>query len=364
MVCFLYVCCWINVNFDVSTEGDLYVGNDGLPFNNDYSNQAAIVKQGWAINDAVAKVLDQTGAEKVILVGHSMGGLACREYLQNPGNWQSDGEHHVAKLLTIGTPNGGSNTTGGNLGTFFGFDEWSEAARDLRSPSLLFEGQYLYGGFENNLSLFHNNDVNCNGTVGDNIIGLNEKVAPSDMDYACIVGVGNNLPILDGDGVVTEESADLNNHLLSQPPLAPIHADRFDSESGHSSLHQAAENHSTLIRGLDEPRSYDLAYPIALNSLNYGHITSQPYNNPIPAPFNIIDWDDYVLEVTENGLLEINIWNIPVHSFSLFLLDENYEVLEEINATGNSNIDFERPLSPGIYYLECGSIPITNTKQL
>ena len=59
-------------------------------------------------------------------MGHSMGGLASREYLQNPDNWQADGDHHVAKLLTIGTPNGGSNTTGGSLlGAFFGIDESS-----------------------------------------------------------------------------------------------------------------------------------------------------------------------------------------------------------------------------------------------
>lgn len=83
---------YYTVNFDISADGVLFVGNDGIPFNDDHSNQAAIVKQGWAVGDAIETVLDLTGAEKVILAGHSMGGLANREYLQNPENWQVNGE--------------------------------------------------------------------------------------------------------------------------------------------------------------------------------------------------------------------------------------------------------------------------------
>ena len=347
------------VNFDVSTDGVLYVGNDGIPFNDDYSNQSAIVKQGWAVRDAVENVLEVTGAEKVILVGHSMGGLASREYLQNPNNWQADGNHHVAKLLTIGTPNGGSNLSGPPLSVFLGIDESSEAVRDLRYPSALFSGQYLEGGFESTFSVFYNDDVNCNGTVGDDITGLNEKIAPADVSYACIVGVGDNLPSLEGDGVVTEVRADLNNYLLAQPPLGILHADRFDVTTGHTSIH--TENHSVLIQGLDEPRFYEEAYPIPLNSLYYAHSTIQPANNPIPAPNNGIDWDNYLLEITESGLLEVEIFNIPVHGFATFLLDEDYNVLEEVQALGESNISFERELNPGTYFLECGSIPTTNS---
>ena len=350
------------VNFDVSTNGDLYVGNDGIPFNNDYSNQAAITKQGWAVSDAVEKILNQTGADRVILVGHSMGGLACREYLQNANNWQSDGNHHVAKLMTVGTPNGGSNTTGGNLGSFIGKDELSEAARDLRSPSILFEGQFLFGGDENSLSLFYNDDVDCNGFVGDNITGLNQRVSPSDVNYSCIVGVGNNLPILDGDGIVTDESADLNNFLLAQPPLAQPHSDRFDVTTYHSDIHKEIDNHQILISGIDEPRFYELAYPIPVNSLNFGYSTIQPSNNPVPPPNDEVDWDDYAIEVQESGLLEVDIWNIPVHGFALYLLDENYNVLEEVQAIGESNIGFDYQINiAGTYYIECGSIPTSNS---
>lgn len=47
-------------------------------------------------------VLADTGAERLILVGHSMGGLVARAYLQRFG------EARVAALLTLGTPHQGS----------------------------------------------------------------------------------------------------------------------------------------------------------------------------------------------------------------------------------------------------------------
>lgn len=63
------------INFDID--------NFGIPYrNNILSNQSAIVKQGKAVSDAIKHVLEITGKDKVILVGHSMGGLASREYLQ------------------------------------------------------------------------------------------------------------------------------------------------------------------------------------------------------------------------------------------------------------------------------------------
>ena len=106
-------------------------------------NQAAIFKQGLAIRDAIKHVRNVTGVDKVILVGHSMGGLAARDYLQNSSKWQSDGQHHVAKLVTVGTPHGGSNGSGFGIFT----DELSEAVRDLRySYTTGYAGAYLFGG--------------------------------------------------------------------------------------------------------------------------------------------------------------------------------------------------------------------------
>lgn len=353
----LYVGDYYTVNFDINKEGDIFVTNDLIPFNDDESNQSAIFKQGLAVGDAVQKVLNKTGAEKVILVGHSMGGLASRQYLQDSNLWQSDGEHHVAKLLTIGTPNGGSNISVGNIGgLILNLDENSEAVRDLRYGSVNFGGQFLDGGFESSLTDFYNDDINCNGTIGDNIVGLNEKTAPSDVNYSCIVGIGDNLPSSSGDGIVDADRADLNNYLLAQSPAAPLFADRFDVTSGHTSIH--TENHSTLIQGLDESQEYTAPYLVPLNTLNFAHSTIPANNSPYGTE---IDWDDYQIEITEPGTLEVDIWNIPVHGFSLYLYNESFDVLQNIQAEGESNIGFTYDITPGTYILETGSIPTTNS---
>ena len=55
----------------------------------------------------------------MILIGHSMGGLCAREYIQNESLWINN-NHHVAKLITSGTPHGGSvfgQSTLGELGS-------------------------------------------------------------------------------------------------------------------------------------------------------------------------------------------------------------------------------------------------------
>ena len=84
------------INFNVSTDGEPL----GEEPNYYLSNQAAIVKQGIALADAIATVKRACGVDKVILFGHSMGGLASREYFQNPENWVDPNHHSVAKLYS------------------------------------------------------------------------------------------------------------------------------------------------------------------------------------------------------------------------------------------------------------------------
>jgi pimeloyl-ACP methyl ester carboxylesterase len=55
------------------------------------------------IEGAIRQVREVTGARRVILIGYSMGGLAARVYLTN-----HVGDHHVKRLVTVGTPHLGS----------------------------------------------------------------------------------------------------------------------------------------------------------------------------------------------------------------------------------------------------------------
>jgi pimeloyl-ACP methyl ester carboxylesterase len=61
-------------------------------------------------HDAVQYALAQTGAEKVILVGHSAGGIVARAYLADrllkPEHTPRNGYRKVMRLITLGSPLG------------------------------------------------------------------------------------------------------------------------------------------------------------------------------------------------------------------------------------------------------------------
>jgi triacylglycerol lipase len=55
------------------------------------------------LRDAVEELCAETGYERVHLIGHSMGGLVARYYVQRMG-----GDHRVHTLVTLGTPHSGT----------------------------------------------------------------------------------------------------------------------------------------------------------------------------------------------------------------------------------------------------------------
>ena len=73
-----------------------------------------------AVEKRVAEVLAATGAAKLVLVGHSMGGLVARAWLRRHGS------NRVAKLVTLGTPHAGSELA---------IIGWGENARQMRTGS-------------------------------------------------------------------------------------------------------------------------------------------------------------------------------------------------------------------------------------
>ena len=352
------------VNFSVDTDGKS-ASSQILQPNAIESNQAAIVKQGWAIRDAIKHVLKITGRDKVILVGHSMGGLANREYLQNSNNWQLDGMHHVAKYLSIGTPHGGSNITGFVVGSVIGylwsgFDEQSEAVRDLRTKYDVsgLPGVYLFGGREsysvmkNSLIWDYNNvDVNCNGINADQsqIVGLNYKKFPLDLKYSCVIGTGNILSLFSGsgDGIVDATSQNLNKYSYS----TNVNADTFVciQPMGNFKIWHLEEPKQIyqIIQGLDEPSNSLIAYNVKLGNQYFGNFTLQ--SQSYQYYYYSDDSDTYKFSIPQNGSLHFTYKNIPTNSSANFFNSNASKIIPTINTNYRGSIDTTFPINTGTY---------------
>lgn len=294
---------------------------DGAPgISESDGNESAIVKQAYALKQLIAKVITVTGSGKVILVGHSMGGLAAREYLQrlevgSPKWWvdpNSKDGHKVAKLVTIGTPHRGSN-----------FLEWpfqpsannndltrllnSEATRDLRySYASNLYGRFLFGGTEYDPNFisqnFDNVDVNCDGDEDDVIIGINEGVngtianitmpLPTNVLYSWITSNSTGT----GDIIVA-----LNRQWLYQtstPHPAGL-ADTLLTDRRHD---YETSDFQSIIRGLDEPDAPAFAYPVIANNTIAGFITYGSHRQAYDA-------DCYTFENSTTGKVNVTVKN-------------------------------------------------------
>jgi len=86
----------VQTNAAGNQDGDFYI----VSFSNPYDS---VGTWGKELESCVDFVLRQTGADKVILIGYSMGGLAARQYVANRYT-----DHHVKRLITVGTPHLGS----------------------------------------------------------------------------------------------------------------------------------------------------------------------------------------------------------------------------------------------------------------
>ena len=368
-----YIYAWTEQTqlFAINFKEERIKGASGT-FNDffDQSNQAAIYKQGYALSIMIKEVLQFTGSEKVILVGHSMGGLAIREYLQRIENsnrkWWIDSSksgHKIARVVTIGTPHLGSNAacdpTKKRSG-YVDFNGTSEAIRDLTYEYDLISncsisnksGIYLFGGNEECISgifKFNNADINCNGQENDIIYGINKGTSfnpqmplPDDILYTWIisdVNKGENPTCLNilampcagickdedeppGDGAVLLEKQYLHVNGISAPIetsyILLIHTDH----------NKEGSDYEAIMKGLDEPESFSLAYEINNNQSIIGLISSfKEYNNTDIDTFKIKNQDE-LLVVNTKAHLNTGVYGIEI-------LDENANVLTSAFRTQN-----------------------------
>ncbi len=247
-------------------------------------HSSAPFKQGAALAQMIPAVLEQTGADKVILLCHSMGGLAAREYLQrrdetDQPRWWPDSTHHIHQLITIGTPHLGSNML--NLEVLF---QQEEALRDFRyswdsilswpPDSSRDVSVYLFGGLESSVpDAYHDRDVDCNGIEGEQrvIIGLNsyqnglprdnhEMPLPDDVIYSWIVSE----TLFKSDGVVRTDRQFLPNR-----------GKTITTNSNHTWFNRETGDLAAFMLALDFPDS-TLGAPLLIFDQTYDETLWQP----------------------------------------------------------------------------------------
>jgi len=320
------------------------------------SNESAIYKQGYALSSCIKKVLEVTGADKVILIGHSMGGLAIREYLQRTEDngemkwWinpkDTDNGHKVAKVITLSTPHLGSNA----FNVFFvGINEASEAIRDLKfTYDLGITSAYLFGNSEINIPglAFNNEDVNCNGNSTDNITGISSGTSfnnlcplPSNINYTWVVS--KSTPT--GDGCVDVDRQWLYNQSKKTEPLNV--ADTLMTNKIHADflgIKGITRDVKTIIRALDEPDTKEFSYSLKFNTNYSGFITTQTKGANE-------DIDYYKITVTEPGKLYVSINGIKSGLTDITLISNVDLITKKINS---KSITFEHKVTERDYYIK------------
>ncbi|MCF7872030.1 alpha/beta fold hydrolase [Candidatus Woesearchaeota archaeon] len=113
------------------------------------SNEASISEYSERLDFFIDNVLNLTGANKVDILAHSMGGLVSRKYVLD------NGPEKINNMILVGTPNNGITKTISNVCPVFGSKrECDEMKKDsdfilaLNSNvnNTLVDNTYLFGG--------------------------------------------------------------------------------------------------------------------------------------------------------------------------------------------------------------------------
>jgi hypothetical protein len=312
------------------------------------SNQASLVKQGIAVKMAIEKIKQLTGCEKVVLLCHSMGGLAARQYVQTEEIYSND----VANIITISTPHHGSNTSDFSELGFTHFSKFnldSDAVRDLRyhksasgtaSPSMPDypnendNATTLYGGLENDpwssgfdwFSFDFDGDGNPESSI--NITGLNSKPWPQEvlihafqfrrpLPYFLIYGDD----IVRFDRQIPSHVVPANNLQTTEVVMNPQFDPIFNNSFNYFILHQVSRYQiDKIMMGLDEPDDFSFAYKVSINT---AHKLNGFVNEKGSGITQDIDW--FKFQPSKDGLIKVGITGINKASnqWSLQVINED-----------------------------------------
>lgn len=176
------------------------------------------------------------------LVAHSMGGLVCRAFLQNPKYDPGNARQYVDKFYTYATPHNGIDVAGVNVPSWLTFDDVSNFNRDymaeyLAIPKSVYKGKGARVDWLPE-SRFPSDRVFC-------MVGTNR------MDYEAAFGASRTFVGHGSDGLVRIENATLTGLRASGRPGAPCpKAFTYRSHSGFFGIVNGEESYQNLVRFL------------------------------------------------------------------------------------------------------------------
>lgn len=177
------------------------------------------------------------------LVAHSMGGLVCRAFLQNPALGSKEARACVSKLFTYATPHNGIEMAGINVPSFLGAFKMNTFSRDQMARYLALPAAAVKadgGGRVDWLpeSSFPSRRVFC-------LIGTNRN------DYETAKGLSRTFSGRGGDGLVLIKNASvwgLDDNGDVSAPCATAYV--YRSHSGYFGIVNSEEGYQNLTRFL------------------------------------------------------------------------------------------------------------------
>ncbi|MCI0745050.1 MAG: hypothetical protein L0Y58_06565 [Verrucomicrobia subdivision 3 bacterium] len=178
------------------------------------------------------------GAFRVYLVAHSMGGLICRAFLQNPKLGDPQARAVVDKVFTYGTPHNGIDfRLIGNVPEWFSFHNTNDFNRERMAEYLNLKAEYKAQKGDKDVSILKNFDPDRLF----NMVGTNAG------DYTVGRGISRFLAGETSDGLVHIKNATTHGKWNGREISSP-RAFVYRSHSGHFGIVNSEEGYQNLTR--------------------------------------------------------------------------------------------------------------------